>query len=381
MIEKSEYRARIARFASLLRTNDMAGALLTAESNIDYYTGFRHHAPWTLFARPFFQIVSADGRTALLTHSFLAPEMQRTSAVDDVRIFTHSGAAPVDQIREIMAEFGMNRGSLGMELGYEQRLGISLADFRSLEKALPAMTLVDAADCIWKLRMIKSPAEIAMMRRSADATRAAFEAGFAAAKPGVTEREVGQACARAMIEHGAERPGFILSTSGEGNYHILSGKPTDRKLVAGDLLWLDMGAVVDGYWSDFCRTAYLGRLPPALKAGQDMIINVNEAMLDAAKPGRTLRDIARAAEKAFAEQGQDVSLGSGRIGHGMGLMSTEPPHVALYDETVCEEGLVFTIEPRVTTEQGVFECEEILAITANGVDILTTSPRGIVSIS
>src|SRR5258708_31209603 len=95
MISKVEYAARIEKLASRLRAAGMDGVLLTAESNIDYFSGFRHHAPWTLFARPFFQIISADGRSALLTHTFLEPDMRRTSVVPDVCTFTHSAAAPV----------------------------------------------------------------------------------------------------------------------------------------------------------------------------------------------------------------------------------------------------------------------------------------------
>src|SRR6187402_1086106 len=129
MIEKSEYLARIQKLGALMREAGIDGVVLTAESNIDYFSGFRHHAPWTLFARPFFQIISADGRSALLTHTFLEPEMRRTSAVTDIRTFAASGDAPVAQVREIMGELGIKGGKIGMELGYEQRLGISLNDF------------------------------------------------------------------------------------------------------------------------------------------------------------------------------------------------------------------------------------------------------------
>lgn len=377
MIESREYLARIHNLAGRMRKEGLDGILLTAESNIDYFSGFRHHAPWTLFARPFFQIISADGRSALLTHTFLEPEMRRTSAVPDIRTFTASGDAPVAQVREIMSELGITGGKLGMELGYEQRLGISLNDFRRFEAELKHLKLVDASMMLWSLRIIKSPAEIELMRKSADVTKAAFAAGFAAAKPGMTEKDVCRICAETMVEQGAERPGFILVTSGSGHYHVLSGKPTDRKLRAGDLIWIDMGAVVNGYWSDFCRTAYFGRPTREIEDGQRLIRDVNESMIAVARPGVPVRKVAEAAVKAFLERGIEISLGSGRIGHGMGLMSTEPPHVALYEETVCEEGLVFTIEPRICNQHGVFNCEELLVITGGGVDVLTTAPRDI----
>jgi Xaa-Pro aminopeptidase len=180
-----------------------------------------------------------------------------------------------------------------------------------------------------------------------------------------------------MVANGAERPGFILVTSGRGNYNVLSGKPTNRKLQRGDMIWIDMGAVVNGYWSDFCRAAYFGAPTKDLEDGQKLILDVNDAMIGATRPGSPLCKVAEAAEAAFRKHGVEVSLGSGRVGHGMGLMSTEPPHVALYEETICEDGLIFTIEPRITNEKGVFNCEELLLVTKTGVDVMTTSPRNI----
>jgi Xaa-Pro aminopeptidase len=381
MIEKSEYLERIKKLAALMRDTGLEGILLTAESNIDYFSGFRHHAPWTLFARPFFQVISADGQSAQLAHTFLEPEMRRTSVVSDVRTFAHSGDAPVGQLRSIMAELGIKQGKLGMELGYEQRLGINILDFRRLEAELKDLQITDASTLLWSLRMIKSPAEIEMMRKSAVVTAAAFKAGFAMAKPGMSEIEICRKAADTMIHEGAERPGFILATSGIENYHVLSGKPTERKLVAGDMLWIDMGAVVNGYWSDFCRAAYFGKPNSILEDSQKMILDVNRAMIDATRPGQPVSKVAEAAAGAFRRLRIDVDLGKGRVGHGMGLMSTEPPHVALYEETVCEEGLAFTIEPRITNQNGVFNCEELLVVTKTGVEVLTTSPRNITYIN
>lgn len=377
MIKKEEYQARIEKLAARMRKSGLDGVLLTADSNIDYFSGFRHHAPWTLFARPFFQIISADGRSALLTHTFLEPEMRRTAAVTDIRTFTTSGDAPVGQVREIMGELGIKRGKVGMELGYEQRLGISLNDFRSLESALSGISIVDASKLFWSLRIIKSSAEIELMRQSAAVTSAAFAAAFAVARPGMTDAQVCQVCAETMVKRGAERPGFILVTSGQENYRVLSGKPTARKLDPGDMIWIDMGAVVNGYWSDFCRAAYFGKATKNLEDGQKLILDVNDAMIEATRPGAPVRDVAAAAENAFRKHSLDVQLGTGRVGHGMGLMSTEPPHVALYEDTVCEEGLIFTIEPRITNEYGVFNCEELLLVTKSGVEVLTNSPRHI----
>ncbi len=376
-MDRQEYRSRIAALGKSLRDARMDGIVLSSEYNVDYYAGFRHHAPWSLFARPYFLLMNADGRSALVAHGFLADEIRKTGAVEDLRVYTRSGTAPMSLISETMRELGISRGRIGAELGYEQRLGMSWEDFSALRDAHPQAPFVDASELIWRQRMLKSPAEIALLRKAAEITERAFEACFAAARPGTSERELAAIAAETMIREGADRPGFVLIVSGAGNYRRLSGKPSDRKLAAGDMLWIDMGAIYQGYWADFCRAAVIGKPSAEQLATQDVLLEVNQACIDAIRPGAAMKTVAAAAEKRFRARGFDISVGQGRIGHGMGLMATEPPHVALYDETIMEERLFFTIEPRVIKDYGVFNCEEGLVVTAAGAELITTAPRAL----
>ena len=376
IITADEYRSRIERLAALAASAGLDGVLLTAESNIDYFSGYRHHAPWTLFARPFFEVVGAGGEAVLLGHSFLAPEMERTAAVRDIRAYTKSGGG-LDALVDCLHEMGLHRGRLGMELGDEQRLGVTQLEFEALRARLKDVGIVDAAPLLWRLRMIKSPAEQALMRESAAITARAMAAGFERAAPGVTEREVARAVGEAMMREGADRPGFVMMASGEDNHHVLSGKPTDRALEPGDMLWMDLGSVYRGYWSDFCRACVVGGPTRAQRDAQAAILEVNRACVDAAWPGEPMHRIPAAAEAAFARLGMEVEVGTGRIGHGMGLMSTEPPHVAHYDATVMTPGLVFTIEPRFVNEHGIFNCEELVLVTERGGELLTGMSRSL----
>lgn len=375
MLDPQEHRERIARLTRLMRQQGVDGAIFTAESNIAYFSGFRSHAPWMTSARPNFMVVSASGQAALLGSGFVEPEMKRMSVAADVRVYGQANGIPLDQILDILREFGMAGGAIGMELGHEQRLDVSHLDYVKMTEAMRPARLIDISAMIWSLRMIKSRAEIDLIRKACDITGDAMRACFEAARPGMTERELGHVAATTMVNNGAERPGFVLVTSGAGNYHVMSGKPTDRRLQVGDLLWMDMGAVYDGYWSDFCRTAYLGKPQPHIDGDQNLITDVNAAAIDAVRIGAPMKNIAAAAIDQFRKHGMEVKLGQGRIGHGIGLMSTEPPNLAAFDETLCEDGLVFTIEPRFVREHGLFNCEEIVAVTASGAELLTTTPR------
>ena len=377
-ITADEYRARVRHLAALAAEAGLDGVLLTAESNIDYFSGYRHHAPWTLFARPFFEVVDAGGEAILVGHSFLVPEMERTSAVGDVRAYTKSGGG-LDALLDCLRELGLHRGRLGMELGDEQRLGMTQYELEALRAGLEDVEFADAAPLLWRLRMIKSPAEQVLMRESAAITARAMAVGFERAAPGVTEREVARAVGEAMMREGADRPGFVMMASGADNHHVLSGKPTDRALESGDMLWMDLGSVYHGYWSDFCRACVVGGPTRAQHEAQAIIVEVNQACVDAVKPGEPIRRVPAAAEAAFARLGMEVEVGAGRIGHGMGLMSTEPPHVAHYDATLMTPGLVFTIEPRFVNRHGIFNCEELVLVNERGGELLTDMPRTLAS--
>ena len=181
-IEAEEICSRIGRLAKQCADARLDGVVLTAESNIDYFSGYRHHAPWTLFARPFFEVVGAGGDAVLVGHSFLVPEMERTSAVRDIRAYAKSGGG-IDALVECLLEMRLARGRLGMELGLEQRLGISQLEYEALRERVADAEFVDASALLWRLRMVKSSAEQALMREAARITGRAMAAGFEWAAP------------------------------------------------------------------------------------------------------------------------------------------------------------------------------------------------------
>jgi Xaa-Pro aminopeptidase len=372
MFDTAEYLERRSKLCARMKDGGLSGIILTAETNIAYFSGFRHHTPGAIFARPYFQIISADGRSILVCHPFLEKEIKRTSQGCEVRASLTASGLPLKLLLDTLWDLGMDRGPVGMELGREQRLGVSVMEFRQIEAEIGQQRITDASEMIWAVRQIKSEREIELLRGAAAITGAAFQLAFEVARPGVSEQDIAKACEDAMSAHQHSQPGFVLFAGPSEGYSNLARKPSDRKLVSDELLWIDMGAVNYGYWSDFCRAGYLGREVPSHVADrQKSLLEVNDAMLDACRIGSTMHDIAAAGERALKRRGQDVSIGQGRVGHGIGLLCAEPPHVALYDETVCEPGLVFTIEPRFIDDTGVYNCEQIVAITRDGPVLLT----------
>ena len=115
----------------------------------------------------------------------------------------------------------------------------------------------------------------------------------------MTEREISMLAQQCMLEGGAEYPGFVIITSGEGNYERISAISSDRRIQKGDLLWLDLGAVYNGYWSDFCRAGVVGPISDERNKMQDDIYDATDEAASIMRPGTPIRDVAYACGKAL----------------------------------------------------------------------------------
>lgn len=377
-IATSEYEHRLAGLRSGLRSRQLAGAILTSEANYNYFAGYHHFAPWTTFCRPVFCFVPVEGEPVLLVHAFPASDAKRDVWFDDVRGYDSLTFAPLAEVVGICKELGMAAGEpIGMELGAEHRIGLTASEWQELQRAMTPSRFVDVADLIWDLRMIKSEAEIAHLREAGRVAAAAFGRCFAQIRPGMTERDAARILGATIHEEGAE-VGFFIVTSGPGSYDRVAGLPRDRVLEAGDFLWIDLGVVHGGYWSDHCRAIVLGKPTGEQRDLWAAVTALTGAAVQQCRPGRTAAELVSFIEEEGSRMGLEFSFAAGRSGHGIGLMSTEPPHIALYDDTVLRPGMAFSIEPGwIHQDHGVFVAEENLVLTEGGHELLTTTGRNL----
>jgi Xaa-Pro aminopeptidase len=376
-----EMKQKINNARKLILEQGLAGLMITAEANYYYFTGYRPHTSWSTFTRPAFLFIPKDKEPVLLVHIFVVPEAQSRSAVRDVRGFREIMTTPLDDVVEILRELEMDRGQVGCEFGYEQRLGIPHNAMEELKTRLPSVQFVDGSDLIWKLRMVKLPSEIECMRKVCQITSQALDQGFREIHEGMTEKEISQKISSLMLAAGAEAPGFIIICSGPGNYDRISARATDRRIVKGDFVWLDVGANYLGYWSDFCRAGVVGGPTAEARRLQAIVHEVTMAACQKIAPGVPVAEIARECAKQMEAHGFPLSFDCGRAGHGIGLMSTEPPSIVDYDTTVLEPGMIITVEPGIVNELGCFDIEENVLVTEDGFEILSGASRDLYTIA
>ncbi|MBI3978803.1 MAG: aminopeptidase P family protein [Chloroflexi bacterium] len=369
----SEYDQRSARLQAALEQHGLDALLVTHEANFNYFTGFVVQHSWVSFTRNLIAVLPRGRSPVLVVPQSLASEARRESWIEDVAPHTSIGSAPVDVVAEVCRRLGLAQARIGAELGYEQRLNLSHVDYERLRAALPAASFADASDAIWQVRMTKSEAEIDRLRRACAITDDAFERIFAEARPGMTERQIARRVGELMMAAGADRPGWVMITSGRGEYHRTFGTPRDRAVQPGEMLWMDLAAIVDGYWSDFCRAGVFGGPTEEQQGLQEVVCQATSAGVQAIRPGIPVSAVAEAVNGELTRHGLTPHQ-AGRLGHGLGLLSTEPPNVTLTDQTILAPGMVITVEPVVIREDGIYQAEEDVVVRADGREVLSKAP-------
>ncbi len=189
----------------------------------------------------------------------------------------------------------------------------------------------------------------------------------------MTEREVARRMRQLVLEEGGDRTSFVIlqrDVAGSKNqFHY------DRPLQAGTVLAVDAGAYVGMYTVDYVRMASLGPATEVQKRVHSAVLDVNEKMADALKPGVTCSEIYRLGARAIEDLRVEVAglarLSGARMGHGQGMLLTEPPSVSPDDHTRLEPGMVISTEPGVRSGNVQFQWEDVHVIAEEGHEQLT----------
>lgn len=358
-----------------MREHKLDAILIGTGMNLQYFSGFPSRQRYV--TRPFFLLIPAKHEPILLSHTGLADECRRLSVIEDVRAYGGLSHAPVEVLGDLLTEIGAHAGRIGMELGFEQTLDISLVEFNRLRSSLPAAELTDAADLLWSLRTVKSETEIACVRKACEIVAESYSFTFASTRAGMSEREIYQT----MLSGLSDGETFLAITSGPGNYDLVSKPPDDRIVQEGDMVWMDAGCRVSGYWSDYSRAGVAGEPSDLQKLAQERVHKITTTAVQQIRPGVRCSEIARfcldrLAELPFAIT-SSIAARADRIGHGIGLNTQEPPHLGLHDDTPLQVGMIVSVEPGVATEYGTFHVEENVVVREDGCELLSTSPRNL----
>jgi len=371
----SEFKTRLARAQAMMAERGLQGLLLLTEPEVRYFTGFLTQF-WQSPTRPWFLLVPLEGKPVAVIPSIGAEAMARTW-IDDIR--TWPAPVPSDEgISLLTKTIGdvIASGQIGLPMGPETALRMSLTDFGALGRGLANHTIIDDGGIMRQLRMVKSDAEIEKIRYVCEVVSGVFEALPTLIRPGMTTAEAFRVFKIACLQGGVDDVSYLVGGAGQGGYGDIISPPTDRPLADGDILMLDTGCVFDGYFCDFDRNYAVGETTDAARKAHEIVWDSTEAGLVAARPGARACDVWQAMQDVLVEGGA-LGNDTGRMGHGLGMQLTEWPSNMPSDQTVLEENMVLTLEPGMIFEPGkVMVHEENIVVRGGEAELLTRrAPR------
>ena len=362
-ITQDERRGRIEKAQRLMKEARIGAVFMEGGSTMFYFTGVR----WSNSERMFAAVLPASGEPVWVCPKFeedRARELIRSGG--DIRTWEED-ESPYRVVAGILKDQGIRTGRVGME----ERVRFFLFD--GTRKEVPGIEFVSADPISAGCRMIKSPAEIALMQKAFDITMAAYKAAFAALSAGMTQfdfRRNIESAFRALGVEGSAGAQFGVYSS------FPHGSIQPQKLKEGDVVLVDGGCAVEGYRSDVTRTTVFGKPTQKQIDIWELEKKAQAAALDAVKVGVPCEAIDAAARKVIT----DAGLGPGykvpglphRTGHGIGLDGHEWTNLVRGNKTPLQAGMCFSDEPMIVIP-GEFGCriEDCFYVTEPGAKLFT----------
>ena len=339
-IGRAERLSRLASARALMKRNGIGAVLIESGPSLDYFTGVQ----WSRSERLTAAVIPADGDTIIVTPFFEKPSIEESLGIPaEVRVWQED-----EEPLKLVADFLRERGVANQPLGFEETNRFFILD--RLRGQLPALRIVSANPVVRTSRMVKSPAELALMQAAADVTIAAYDRIYPAIREGMTPGDIEKLFVAAIIDLGGTNPWGLILLGEASAYPHGSGKPQHVK--RGEVVLLDCGCEVRGYQSDISRTFVFGAKPTAeqrkvwtqMRRGQDIAMTAAKV----GAPAGSVDDAVRAAYESWGYgPGYKLPGTSHRTGHGIGMEGHEPVNLVHGETTPLAPGMCFSNEPGI----------------------------------
>ncbi len=370
-IGRAERLARLAKARTLMNRYGIGSILIEPGASLDYYTGIQ----WSRSERLTAAIIPAQGEPIIVTPFFEKPSIEESLQIPaEVRVWQEH-EEPLKRVADLLRE----RGIAGQPVGFEETNRFFILD--RLLKALGKVNAVNANPVVRASRMIKSPAELALMQAAADVTIAAYDRVYPQIREGMTPGDIEKLFAAAVTALGGSSPWGLILIGEASAYPHGSGKP--QHVRPGEVVLLDCGCEVHGYQSDISRTFVYGAAPTPeqrkvwtqMRRGQDIAMAAAKVGVPA---GRVDDAVRRTYERWGYGPGYKLPGLSHRTGHGIGMEGHEPINLVRGETTPLAPGMCFSNEPGIYLP-GKFgiRLEDCFHMTAAGPKWFTVPPPSI----
>ena len=357
-------RANIGRLNEALDREGLAAVVARSGQNFTYLTGIAYpgylarQVDNTESARAVMALWPRRGEPAIILNKIAEALALRDSWIRRLEVYDVFRESPYERLAGTIRAAGLDRERIGVEKAY-----VSAAHWEELQRLLPHARLIDCGPAMDWVRRIKTPAEIALLRRGADLLDDAYLEVFPTIHPGTTEREAHARLIASCLRRGAGWAHGILNSS--TNLVSYAGEG-DTFFARGDVVRTDYVAYLAGYPGHQSRNAVVGTLSAEQRRQYTVVRDIYRRTIDQCRPGVRAGKIYEFVVAAYREQGW---LYTGPlVGHSVGpWWHQQQPLLIPGDPTPLEEGMVLALEPR----KGYWHIQDMVLVRRDGPEVLS----------
>ncbi len=353
---------RLSKLRKRMEEAQLPGLFVQNPANVTYLSGFTGEDSYLLLTAE-----AAGGKNYFLTDNRYTEQAKEECPAYECVLYRETDGSLPTAVARLCRSNGLNR--LGFS-GEHMSFGL----YTSLSQACAGLELTAAPPLVERLRMVKDPGEIALLRQACLCTDRAFSEICKFIRAGRTEKEVEWQLLCLFHELGCGSSFPIIAVSGV-NGAKCHGGATHKKLETGDFLTLDFGCLYAGYHADMTRTVHIGPADQRAKQIYGIVLEANRRAEALVKAGVPASAIDAAARDYITEQGFGPNFGHS-VGHGVGLDIHELPGVNARNPEPLPAGAFITVEPGIyISGWGGVRIEDTLLVTETGAENQFTSTK------
>ncbi|TCS60546.1 ectoine hydrolase DoeA [Varunaivibrio sulfuroxidans] len=381
--ERGEYEDRVARTQREMARRGIELLVVTDPSNMCWLTGYDG---WSFYVHQCV-LVPVDDMPLWFGREMDVNGAKQTTYLPfgrligyDDRYVQSPDVHPMDHLADIIKGYGWGARVIALEM---DNYYFSAKCYTSLRAHLPDARLEDAAALVNWRRLVKSPQEIAYMRKAARIVEAMHKRAFEIVAPGMTKKDLAAELTYSGIvgvdEEGGDYPAIVplIATGREASAPHITWDST--KIKKGDVTFFEVAGCYKRYHCPMARSIFLGKPPQHILDAEKALLEASERAMEAARPGNRCEDIANAFFTTLRGLGFDKSS---RCGYSTGL--SYPPDwgertISLRsgDTTELKPGMTLHFMPGLWYDDWGLEITETLLITEGAVECLANVERGL----
>lgn len=311
-------------------------------------------------------VLPRDGAPFLVVCANEVSNVRRYTWVDDVRLFTEFVDSPAEVLGAELASSGLGGGRIGIEKKY-----LTAHYYEQLARTIPSATLVAADDIFDRARMVKTPAEVELLRTAAFGTDKAIYTAMELAREGDTELDLVSLMANNLVRIGGGEFKNI-SWGAAGGENVLTTHYTggQRPIRRGDQVRVNLRAAWGNYFSHLYRNAWVGEISARHADLYKRLRELYGATIKLMRPGIRACDVYERITKQATATG--LSVKGAHVGHSTGILLHENPRLQPIETTELEAGMVIAVEPLAAEPGfGVYHIEDLVLVTDNDPVVLS----------